>query len=197
MGTFQPHLQCFSKYGDSFAVKMPIAFPCLLTELILSQHPTILRDNEEEFPKCNPLNFDYRLFVGTHVKDIEILSAKESDHSGSIPGTVKENILSELIDTSKTLQETIRVCTERKLSIDRLIQQMLDEQEIEGAKDKAEEEEAAEDVNDEAAEEATNDERGSHEGEDEEEKTDEASAVRTRFSSAFISLSFDDNKVYS
>jgi hypothetical protein len=101
---------------------MPIAFPCLLTELILSQHPAILRENEEEFPKCNPLNFDYRLFVGTHVKDIEVLSAKESGQFGSVPETVKENILSELIDTSNTIQETIRICTDKKLNIDKLIQ---------------------------------------------------------------------------
>src|ERR1044072_1360134 len=145
------------KHGDSFVVKMPIAFPCLLTELILSQHPAILRDNEEEFPKCNPLNFDYRLFVGTHVKDIEVLSAKESGHSGSVPETVKENILSELIDTSKTLQETIRICTEKKLSIDKLIQQMLDEQEKVG-EEEAEEEGAAEDVSAEDAAEDSDDE---------------------------------------
>src|ERR1044072_4452608 len=60
------------KHGDSFAIKMPISLPCLLTELILSQYPAILRADEKEAPKGNPLNFDYMLFVGTHVKDIEV-----------------------------------------------------------------------------------------------------------------------------
>ena len=88
------------KHGESFDVKMPIAFPCLLTEMIISQYPNILKDNEEEFPKSYPLSFDYRLFAGTHIKDIEVQSAKESGHSGSISEPIKENILSELIDTS-------------------------------------------------------------------------------------------------
>src|ERR1044072_2484171 len=50
------------KHGDTFAVKLPIPFPCLLTELILTQHPDLLRANEKEAPKNKPLNFDYRLF---------------------------------------------------------------------------------------------------------------------------------------
>ena len=88
--------------------------------LILSQHPAILRVDEKAAPKGNPLNFDYRLFVGTHVKDIDVQSARDSDPSGSVHGTVKENILSELIATSKTLQETIRISSEQKLKIDKL-----------------------------------------------------------------------------
>src|ERR1044072_6220952 len=74
------------KHGDIFAVKLPIAFPCLITELILAQHPDILRDGEMEAPKSKPLNFDYRLFVGTHVNDIEIPSARDSGHPGSVSG---------------------------------------------------------------------------------------------------------------
>src|ERR1044072_2768585 len=76
------------KHGDTFAVKLPIAFPCLLTELILTQHPDLLRANEKEAPKNKPLNFDYRLFIGTHVNDIEIPSARTSGHSGSVPRSV-------------------------------------------------------------------------------------------------------------
>ena len=92
------------KHGESFAVKMPIAFPSLITELIISQYPDIVKENEEESFKPSPLNFDYRLFVGTHVKDIEDQPAKEAGHSGLKTEPVKEELLSELIDTSKTLQ---------------------------------------------------------------------------------------------
>src|ERR1044072_5149052 len=99
------------KHGDTFAVKLPIAFPFLLTELILSQHPDLPRADEKETPKSKPLNFDFRLFIGTHVNDIELPSARDSGHSGSVPRSVKESILSELIATSKTLQETIRIST--------------------------------------------------------------------------------------
>ena len=47
------------KHATTYAVKLPIAFPCLLTEIILSQHPHILQTNEHEFHKAIPLTFDY------------------------------------------------------------------------------------------------------------------------------------------
>src|ERR1044072_5138432 len=78
------------KHGDTFVVKLPVAFPCLLTELILAQHPDILMAGEREAPKSKPLNFDYRIFVGTHVNDIEIPYARDSDHPGSVSGSAKE-----------------------------------------------------------------------------------------------------------
>ena len=162
------------KHGESFAVKMPIAFPCLITEMIISQHPAILRDNEEEFPKGHPLNFDYRLFVGTHVKDIEDQPAKESGHSGLMTEPVKEDVLSELIDTSKALQETIRICTDKKIRIDKLIMQIQAEKEVVAEED-------AEKTAD-KEEEAPNDKgKGVQEGgsEEEEEDTDDDSATDT------------------
>src|ERR1044072_7529503 len=155
------------KHGDSFAIKMPISLPCLLTELILSQHPDLLRADEKEAPKSKPLNFDYRLFIGTHVNDIEIPSARNSGHSGSVPRSMKESILSELIATSKTLQNTIRISTEQKLKIDKLIQQIMQEQAEEGAEDQAE------DVEAEDQEAAKGKEGGSTEEEGEESSVDE------------------------
>ena len=142
------------KHGDSFALKMPIAFPCLLSELILSQHPNILRENEKEFPKGTLLNFDYRLFAGSHVKDIEIPTAKNSDNSASMTATVKENILSELIDTSKALQTTIRICSDKKAKIDKLIEQLQAEQEdVEEEVVAGDEEDVVEDEDEASAEE--------------------------------------------
>src|ERR1044072_5177808 len=158
------------KHGDTFAVKLPVAFPCLLTELILAQHPDILRAGEREAPKSKPLNFDYRLFVGTHVNDIEIPSARDSDHPGSVSRSTKENILPELIATSKTLQETIRISTEQKLKIDKLIQQIMQESAAGSAKDQFE------DVDVEDPEAAKDDEEGSTEEEEEESSAEEGSA---------------------
>src|ERR1044072_4530901 len=126
------------KHGDTYAVKLPIAFPCLITEIILAQLPDILRAGEREAPKSKLLNFDYRLFVGTHVNDIEIPSARDSGHPGSVSGSAKENLLPELIATSKTLHETIRISTEQKLKIYKLIQQIMHEQAEDSAKDQPE-----------------------------------------------------------
>src|ERR1044072_840736 len=118
---------------------MPIAFPCLLSELIISQHPAIINVNELESPKSHPLNFDCMLFVGTHVKDIEDQPAKDSGHPGLMAEPVKEDIISELIDTSKAREDTISICTEKKSRIDKLILQLKAEQE-EVAEEEGEEE---------------------------------------------------------
>src|ERR1044072_6246481 len=103
---------------------MSIAFPCVLTELILSHHPHNLRKDEQQFQKASPFTFDYRIFAGTHVPDIEILSAKDPYGVGSsatAPEPAKENIFSELIDISKTLQDTIRIFSEKKGRLEKLI----------------------------------------------------------------------------
>ncbi|MCI36752.1 envelope-like protein, partial [Trifolium medium] len=36
------------KHADTFAIKVPIAFPSLISEIILSQHPDILHPGEIE-----------------------------------------------------------------------------------------------------------------------------------------------------
>ncbi|XP_057418623.1 uncharacterized protein LOC130712824 [Lotus japonicus] len=104
------HLSGTLKYVGSFAVKFHILFHCLLYGLILQQHPTILRA-------------DYRLFAGPHVPDI-VLSAARGSTSASgtkAPGSSKEDVVAELQEISKTLQETIQSCNLRKLNVDQLI----------------------------------------------------------------------------
>jgi len=72
-------------HGDSFAVKLPIAFSSFITEVILSQHPNILFSADVPSKKSSPITFDYMLFVGTYVpynvlqtnKDVGSSSSKE------------------------------------------------------------------------------------------------------------------------
>ncbi|XP_057444209.1 uncharacterized protein LOC130736391 [Lotus japonicus] len=96
-------------HADSYAVKVPIMFPTLLTELIVHQHPDIVRPNESQGKKLDPLKFDDRLFAGTHVPDMVLPTAKDSESaSGSkLPGPATKDVLAELIATSKTLEDTI------------------------------------------------------------------------------------------
>ncbi|XP_057452427.1 uncharacterized protein LOC130744251 [Lotus japonicus] len=111
------------KHAGSFAVKLPILFPCLLSGLILQQHPNILCADEPLGKKPLPLEFDYRLLVGTHVPYI-MLSAARGTTSASgtkAPGSSKEDIVAELQEVSKTLQDTIQACKVRKLNVDQLI----------------------------------------------------------------------------
>ncbi|MCI17979.1 envelope-like protein, partial [Trifolium medium] len=60
------------KHAESYAVKLPIAFPCLISSIILSQHPDILHPGEKPSQKPAELTIDDRLFAGSHVLDIVI-----------------------------------------------------------------------------------------------------------------------------
>ncbi|XP_057444352.1 uncharacterized protein LOC130736550 [Lotus japonicus] len=91
------------KHAESYAVKLPIMFPTLLTELIVHQHPDIVRPNEPQD------------MVLATAKDIESASGSK------LPGSAKKDVLAELISTSKTLEDTIHASIVRKEQVDQLI----------------------------------------------------------------------------
>ncbi|MCI20181.1 envelope-like protein, partial [Trifolium medium] len=92
------------KQAESFAMKLSIAFPSLITEIILSQHPDILRPDEIESKKPLPLSLDYKLLAGKHVPDIVILKRKDvAGTSGTLPKATKDGVLAELMEVSKAL----------------------------------------------------------------------------------------------
>ncbi|MCI45666.1 envelope-like protein, partial [Trifolium medium] len=97
------------KQAESFAVKLPLAFPSLITEIILSQHPDILCPDEIESKKPPPLSLDYKLLIGKHVPNIVIPKRKDvAGTSGSLPKAIKDDVLAELMEVSKALGESIR-----------------------------------------------------------------------------------------
>ncbi|KAK2397005.1 hypothetical protein P8452_18147 [Trifolium repens] len=116
------------KHAETYAVKLPIAFPCLITGMILRQYPNILYPDEAPTKKPQVLSFDYKLFVGTHVPDIVFPKMKETaEASGSMPRTNKEDVLAELMQISKTLEQTIKTSTARKTHVDNLIKSIMEE----------------------------------------------------------------------
>ncbi|KAK2361922.1 hypothetical protein QL285_087027 [Trifolium repens] len=116
------------KHAETYAVKLPIAFPCLITGMILRQYPNILYPDEAPTKKPQVLSFDYKLFVGTHVPDIVFPKMKETaEASGSMPRTNKEDVLAELMQISKTLEQTIKTNTARKTHVDNLIKSIMEE----------------------------------------------------------------------
>jgi hypothetical protein len=116
------------KHAETYAVKLPIAFPCLITGMILRQYPNILYPDEAPTKKPQVLSFDYKLFVGTHVPDIVFPKMKEAaEASGSMPRTNKEDVLAELMQISKTLEQTIKTSTARKTHVDNLIRSIMEE----------------------------------------------------------------------
>lgn len=55
------------KHVDSYAEKLPIAFHCLIIEIILKQHPNIVHAEEMKKKKPLPLTLNYKLFVGAYI----------------------------------------------------------------------------------------------------------------------------------
>ncbi|XP_057418511.1 uncharacterized protein LOC130712709 [Lotus japonicus] len=116
------------KHAGSYTVKLPILFPCLLSEIIAHQQPTIVRADESQGKKPLPLKFDYRLFAGTHVPDI-VLSAAKGTASASGTKAVSES-----------LGDTVQACKVRKLNVDQLIKAMSDVATVAAGKESEEEE---------------------------------------------------------
>ncbi|KAL5133608.1 hypothetical protein HKD37_03G006903 [Glycine soja] len=54
------------KHSESFAVKLPIAFPTVLCGIMLSQHPNMLNYTDSVMKRESPLSLHYKLFEGTH-----------------------------------------------------------------------------------------------------------------------------------
>ncbi|KAL5194277.1 hypothetical protein HKD37_20G056379 [Glycine soja] len=132
------------KHSESFAVKLPIAFPTVLCGIMLSQHPNILNYTDSVKKRESALSLHYKLFEGTHVPDIVSTSGKAAA-SGAVS---KDALIAELKDTCKVLEATIKATTEKKMKLERLIKRLSDsgiEEEEEAAE---EEEEAAEEEED-------------------------------------------------
>ncbi|KAH1198020.1 hypothetical protein GmHk_18G051668 [Glycine max] len=145
------------KHSESFAVKLPIAFPTVLCGIMLSQHPNMLNHIDSVMKRESPLSLHYKLFEGTHVPDIVSTSGKAAA-SGAVS---KDALIAELKDTCKVLEATIKATTEKKMELERLIERLTDSgldagEAAEEEEDPAEQEEAAEEEED-AAEETESD----------------------------------------
>jgi len=82
----------------------------------------------------SPLSLHFRLFEETHVPDIVMTSGQEAARL-----TTKEGVIVKLKVMSKTLEETIKSNTERKISVDNLIKALTTQKEdgdmVEGNED--------------------------------------------------------------
>ncbi|KAH1210446.1 hypothetical protein GmHk_15G044752 [Glycine max] len=108
------------KHSESFAVKLPIAFPTVLCGIMLSQHPNILNNIDSVMKRESPLSLHYKLFEGTHVPDIVSTSGKAAASSA----VSKDDLIAELKDTCKVLEATIKANTEKKMELERLIRRL-------------------------------------------------------------------------
>ncbi|XP_050908528.1 uncharacterized protein LOC127122192 [Lathyrus oleraceus] len=99
------------KHVGSFSVKGPIAFPSLICGIVLNQFPNILTENDSVKKRDNPMSFNHKLFLGTHVPDIVMTSGETSRVSNQLGKAV----------VIAMLKETCRELEARKLNLEKLI----------------------------------------------------------------------------
>ncbi|XP_050915099.1 uncharacterized protein LOC127130068 [Lathyrus oleraceus] len=99
------------KHAGSFSVKGPIAFPSLICGIVLNQFPNILTENDSVKKRDNPMSFNHKLFLGTHVPDI-VMTTGETSRVSNQPG--KAAVIA-------MLKETCRELEARKLNLEKLI----------------------------------------------------------------------------
>jgi hypothetical protein len=112
------------KHVETNATKLPIAFPSLITEIILSQYPSILLPEEFESKRPPPISFNHKLFAEPHVPDIVFKEKEAAETSAPLNRSSQKKVLAELIQVSKELEETIKSSTIRKTCVDHLIKQL-------------------------------------------------------------------------
>ncbi|XP_058760249.1 uncharacterized protein LOC131633568 [Vicia villosa] len=147
------------KHAGSFSIKGPIAFPSLLSGIILDQYPNILNEHDMVCKRECPLAFHYKLFKGKHVPDIVMTSAETSKSGASIS---KEDVIVILKETCKELEA-------RKMSLEQMIRTMemdenekfADTEEVEEKDDQEVEEESASPADDSEKESYSNTSAGS------------------------------------
>ncbi|XP_058746013.1 uncharacterized protein LOC131618874 [Vicia villosa] len=129
------------KHAGSFSIKGPIAFPSLLSGIILDQYSNILNEHDVVCKRESPLAFHYKLFQGKHVPDIVMTSAETSKYGASVS---KAEVIAILKETCKELES-------RKMSLEQMIdtlemdenEEFVDTEEMEDKDDQELEEESA------------------------------------------------------
>ncbi|XP_050918569.1 uncharacterized protein LOC127136000 [Lathyrus oleraceus] len=99
------------KHAGSFSMKGSIAFPSLICGIVLKQFPNILTENDSVKKRGNPMSFNHKLFLGTHVLDI-VMTSGETSRVSNHPG--KAVVIA-------ILKETCRELEARKLNLEKLI----------------------------------------------------------------------------
>ncbi|XP_050874865.1 uncharacterized protein LOC127078453 [Lathyrus oleraceus] len=101
------------RHASTNAIKLPIAFTSIICGIILSQKPGILSTSDIPSRRKTPLSIHYKLFEGSHVKDVMTSGRRES--------TTKGSLIDQLKETCKELEDGIRVVRARKEALEVLI----------------------------------------------------------------------------
>ncbi|CAJ2637489.1 unnamed protein product [Trifolium pratense] len=97
------------QHAKTSVTKQPIAFPTLICDIILSQHPNIRHEDESAKKRATPLSIHQKLFSKQHAPDI----AGPSNAAADTPMTRKEMIA--------MLEANCKELDEKKLQFERMI----------------------------------------------------------------------------
>ncbi|KAK2378168.1 hypothetical protein QL285_078752 [Trifolium repens] len=104
------------KHAKSTAVKLPIAFPTLLCDLILEQQPALKTVDDVAKPREAPLSFHFKLFAKHHAPDIVGTSGTKAPEATmsrkEIVAALKDTCA--MLDEKKTLFEKMIAALEKE-----------------------------------------------------------------------------------
>jgi hypothetical protein len=121
------------KHAKTTAVKLPIAFPTLLCDLILEQQPALKYVTDVAKPREAPLSFHFKLFAKHHAPDIVGTSGTQAPEATMS----RKEIVAALKDTCVMLDE-------KKTLFEKMIAALEKEEEVAEAEGSQNEEENAE-----------------------------------------------------
>ena len=98
---------------------MPISFTSLICVIILNQHPRILSGNDVACKREYALTLHFKLFSGKHVPDIVLTSASAENKTST-----KDDMITELREACKELDDVIRVSSTRKITFEKMIKDL-------------------------------------------------------------------------
>ncbi|XP_058741262.1 uncharacterized protein LOC131613626 [Vicia villosa] len=104
------------KHADTCAVKMHISFPTLICCTILNQHPGILLSTDIITKRESVLSHHFKLFTRKHVLNIAMTSTYVDNKTST-----KAEMIFELVEVCKELDEAINVISTRKLKFEKMI----------------------------------------------------------------------------
>jgi hypothetical protein len=129
------------RHGRSDAVKLPIAFPTLLSSIILDQQPDILTTTDAPKKRESPLSLHFKLFGGHHVADLVEASVPASTSTSPTTGS---GFMSRK-EVVAAMKETCKFLDARKFLFERMILALENEEaENENAGDEEEEDDGDE-----------------------------------------------------
>ncbi|KAK2436299.1 hypothetical protein QL285_021300 [Trifolium repens] len=103
------------EHGKSWAIKLVIGFPTLISVIILDQHPNILVPEDTPCKRESPMSLSYKLFEGKHAADI-VLPAKKVVPQESVVSTTM-NRKAMII----TMEAAVKALDEQKMELVKVI----------------------------------------------------------------------------